>query len=143
MISVQKVDSGKDMETVFSIRQKVFVEEQKVPLDEEYDEFEKTSLHYLANYNGLPAGVSRWRETENGVKLERFAVLPEFRNKEVGSYILKQVLEDVLSAHKDKTIYLHAQLRAVPFYERHGFQKVGDQFSECDILHYKMIYQLQ
>jgi predicted GNAT family N-acyltransferase len=139
MISVQKVATGKDLDTVFNIRQKVFVEEQKVPLDEEYDEFEKISNHYLANYNGMPAGVARWRETENGVKLERFAVLDEFRNKEVGSAILKQVLEDVNAIYSGKQIYLHAQLKAIPFYERHGFQKVGEQFSECDILHYKMV----
>jgi len=141
MISVQKIADAKQLETVFAIRQKVFVEEQKVPLDEEYDEFEKTSLHYLATVDGVPAGVARWRETEKGVKLERFAVLPEFRNKEVGSYILKQVLSDVKQAHKNKTIYLHAQLPAIPFYARQGFQKVGEQFSECDIEHFKMILQ--
>ena len=40
----------------------------------------------------------------------------------------------------DKTIYLHAQLRAIPFYARHGFEKTGPQFSECNIEHFKMIF---
>lgn len=141
MISVEKVTDQQTLETVFDIRRKVFVEEQNVPENEEYDEFENTSQHYLASGNGIPAGVARWRETEKGVKLERFAVLPDFRNQHVGGHILKRVLQDVLEKHADKTIYLHAQLKAIPFYERHGFQKVGDMFSECDILHFKMVYQ--
>src|SRR5206468_3905805 len=120
---------------------KVFVDEQNVPETEEYDEYEQTSRHYLAASDGVPAGVARWRETEKGVKLERFAVLEQFRNKEVGSHILKQVLKDVKAAFPDKEVYLHAQLKAIPFYDRHGFRKVGEQFSECDIEHFKMIFQ--
>ena len=139
MISVKKIDNPAELQTVFDIRQKVFVEEQNVPREEEYDEFEETSTHYLATYNGEPAGVARWRETDKGVKLERFAVLPEFRNKEVGGYILKQVLADVLSLHAGKNIYLHAQVPAMNFYARHGFEKVGEMFSECDIEHFKMV----
>ncbi len=139
MISVKKITSPADLETVFEIRQKVFVEEQKVAPEEEYDEFEDSSAHYLATFDGTPAGVARWRETDKGVKLERFAVLKEFRNKEVGAHVLKAVLKDVLPQHADKTIYLHAQLPAIPFYARHGFEKTGPQFSECDIEHFKMV----
>ena len=139
MISVKKIDSPTELETVFQIRQKVFVEEQNVSPEEEYDEFENTSAHFLATFEGEPAGVARWRETDKGVKLERFAVLPQFRNKAVGSHVLKAVLSDVLPQHQDKTIYLHAQLPAIPFYARHGFEKYGPQFSECDIEHFKMI----
>ena len=139
MISVKKTTTPAELKTVFDIRQKVFVEEQCVSPEEEYDEFEDTSAHYLATYEGKPAGVARWRETANGVKLERFAVLLEYRNKAVGSQVLKAVLADVLPKHADKTIYLHAQLRAIPFYTRHGFEKTGPQFSECDIEHFKMV----
>ena len=139
MISVKKINDPSELQTVFDIRQKVFVEEQNVPQEEEYDEFEETSVHYLATYNSKPAGVARWRETDKGIKLERFAVLPEFRNKEVGGYILKQVLADVLPLHPGKTIYLHAQVPAMNFYARYGFKKVGEMFSECDIEHFKMV----
>lgn len=139
MIIAKKVAAARDMDTVFAIRQKVFVEEQKVPLDEEYDEFEKTASHYMATYNGLPAGVARWRKTDKGVKLERFAVLEEFRSKAVGSHVLKAVLNDVKQQFPEEVVYLHAQLKAIPFYERHGFNKVGEQFSECDIEHFKMV----
>ena len=139
MISVKKTTTPEELKTVFDIRQKVFVEEQCVSPEEEYDEFENTSAHFLATYNNVPAGVARWRETDKGVKLERFAVLQEFRNKEIGSAILKAVLADVLPQHSDKTIYLHAQLPAMNFYSRHGFEKTGPQFTECEIEHFKMV----
>ena len=44
---------------------------------------------------------------------------------------------------ENKTMYLHAQLKAIPFYERQGFKKVGDLFVECEIEHYKMIRKLR
>src|SRR5690349_19849615 len=99
MIVVNNIEDIRDLDTAFSIREKVFVEEQKVPLDAEYDQHEKSANHYLATYNGIPCGAARWRQTDNGIKLERFAVLPEYRSQAVGSQILKKVLEDVKAAH--------------------------------------------
>lgn len=134
------ITTPEDLQAAFAIREKVFVEEQQVPREDEYDEFDQQGAqHYLARAaDGTACGAARWRTTDNGVKLERFAVLEPYRNQQAGSALLTQVLRDVHAAHPGKKVYLHAQLRAVPFYERHGFQKVGDQFSECDILHYKM-----
>jgi predicted GNAT family N-acyltransferase len=121
----------------FEIRRKVFVEEQNVPAEEEFDDFEKIATHYLAMMEDIPAGTARWRYTDNGIKLERFAVLKEYRNQKVGSELLKAVLGDVIPLRQ--LIYLHAQVQAVPFYKRHGFEKEGDMFSECDIDHYVMV----
>jgi predicted GNAT family N-acyltransferase len=124
----------------FEIRRKVFVEEQNVPAEEEFDDYEKTSTHYLAMMDQIPAGTARWRYTENGIKLERFAVLKEYRNQKVGSAILKTVLTDVIPLNQ--TIYLHAQVQALAFYKRHGFEQVGEMFSECDIDHYVMVLSI-
>ena len=88
---------------------------------------------------GTPAGAARWRPTDHGVKLERFAVRPEFRNQEIGGALLKQVLTDVRAKFPDAPVYLNAQLRAVPFYERQGFERVGEQFEEAGIQHFKMV----
>ena len=142
MITAEPVYDLRDLDAAFTIRETVFVHEQGVPADAEYDLHDRTDArHYLARTpDGTPCGAARWRTTENGVKLERFAVLQEFRNQAVGSVLLKRVLEDVQQAHPDATVYLNAQLRAIPFYERHGFAKVGDQFTECDIEHFKMVW---
>jgi predicted GNAT family N-acyltransferase len=139
MITVHPIESPADLQAAFAIRQKVFVEEQRVPRQEEYDEYEGIARHYLATADGTPCGAARWRKTDKGVKLERFAVLPAFRNQHVGSHILRRVIADVKAAYPNETMYLHAQLPAMNFYARHGFEKVGELFSECDIDHYKMI----
>jgi predicted GNAT family N-acyltransferase len=138
MIAVNSVADKQSLNKVFGIRELVFVQEQKVPRDAEYDEHEENAQHYLATYQGVPCGAARWRKTPNGIKLERFAVLPDFRNKAVGSHILQRVLADVRQAYPNELIYLHAQLPAVAFYTRHGFVPEGEMFSECDIEHYKM-----
>lgn len=142
MIVVKKVSDIRDLDAGFTIREKVFVEEQQVPADAEYDEYDKTAHHYLATYNGEPVGAARWRETEKGIKLERFAVLHQYRNLQVGSTVLQAVLKDVKATFPDHQIYLHAQLPAVAFYTRHGFKKEGELFSECAIDHYKMVYRV-
>jgi predicted GNAT family N-acyltransferase len=141
MIALKRIEQEQDRAVAYKIREQVFVVEQQVPREAEYDEFEGVAKHYLATYAGVPCGAARWRVTDKGVKLERFAVLPEYRNKNVGGQVLQAVLEDVLRDHPDKKIYLHAQLPAVNFYKRHGFVTEGDMFSECDIEHYKMIYK--
>lgn len=139
-ISVEKVKTEEQLNTVFKIREEVFVIEQEVDPAEEYDEFENTSVHFLAKIEGEPAGTARWRFTQNGVKLERFAVLKPIRGKTVGQALVKAVIDDIASqeAANGKLLYMHAQLTAIPLYERFGFQKVGPMFEECNIQHFKM-----
>jgi len=136
-----RVTDLRDLDAAFAIREKVFVEDQGVPATLENDAHDRTDArHYLARTaDGTPAGAARWRETENGVKLERFAVLEGFRNQEIGAALLYAVLADVQAELPDAEIYLNAQLRAVPFYERHGFRKEGELFEEANIQHYRMV----
>lgn len=126
------------MKAAFAIRQKVFVEEQQVDAREEYDEFEQTSVHYLVYVDDTPVGTARWRITKDGIKLERFAVLKPYRNRNAGRAVLLKVLGDVLPLKK-KT-YMNAQVTAMNFYKREGFVAEGDLFLECNIAHYKMVY---
>jgi predicted GNAT family N-acyltransferase len=128
--------NDKDLSSqTFAIRYKVFVEEEGVDPNLE-NNHEEDSHHYLLLMGGKAIATARWRETEQGIKLERFAVLPEFRNRGLGGIILKEVLNDVMPL--EKTIYLHSQLRAVPFYERHGFMKEGDVLYEAGMAHHYM-----
>lgn len=129
-IQVQKISSDSQLKTAFDIREKVFVVEQKVDPKEEYDEFEEGSVHFLASVGDVPVGTARWRFTDKGVKLERFAVLKSMRGRGVGYALVKAVVEDI-SAHKDckgKKLYMHAQVDAMPLYAKFGFQKVGEMF---------------
>ena len=126
------------LKLAFAIRQAVFVDEQGVPAALEYDEHEAEATHYLLYYNEAPVGAARWRKTEHGIKLERFAVLPEFRNKGLGDALVKKVLEDVVPT--GLPVYLHSQLRACSLYQRHGFVIAGEKFTEAGLEHYKMVF---
>jgi predicted GNAT family N-acyltransferase len=134
-IKVSKVSDEATLETVFAIRRQVFVVEQNCPPELEW-EFEDESTHFLATVNGRPAGASRWRKTDKGYKLERFAVLEEFRGG-VGKALVEAVLNDLPS--DAKYVYMHAQLPAVTLYEKFGFEKMGPEFEEAGIRHYKMV----
>lgn len=139
-ITVEKVLTQEQLNTIFEIREKVFVIEQEVDPAEEYDEFEKSSTHVLASLDGEAAGTARWRYTDKGIKLERFAVLKEKRGKGVGQALVRAILDDI-AIQPDvlgKKLYMHAQLDAMPLYAKFGFKVVGEQFEECNILHYKM-----
>ncbi len=121
------------------IRTKVFVEEQKVDHKLEFDGLDDISTHYLVFYNKIPVATARWRETDEGIKLERFAVLTDYRNKGIAKLILEKVLEETLPLNKK--IYLNSQVSAVKFYQKYGFNTIGDMFMEADIEHYKMEYK--
>jgi len=119
------------------IRKKVFIEEQQVERELEVEN-EEEATYYLLLVDEKPVGTGRWRKTPEGVKLERFAVLPEFRNKNLGTVILKKVLEDL--KNKKERVYLHSQLKAIPYYQRQGFKKHGPMFVEANIKHYMMVW---
>jgi predicted GNAT family N-acyltransferase len=135
-IQAKKVSDPETLEKVFAIRREVFVDEQNCPPELEW-EFEDESTHFLATVDDEPAGASRWRKTDKGYKLERFAVLQKFRGLGVGQSLVQAVLDD-LPADADY-IYMHAQLPAIPLYEKFGFQKTGPEFEEAGIRHYKMV----
>ena len=136
-LKIQLVNTNKEYEEILNIRKLVFVEEQNVPIDIEI-EYEDESRHVICYHDDLPVATGRWRETRFGTKLERFAVLHEFRGMGIGRKIVNFILSQISS---NKTIYLHAQEAVVDFYKKLGFEVLGKQFSEADILHSKMIYK--
>jgi len=140
MIRIQIINDNTLLRLAFAIRQKVFVEEQQVDPRLEYDEFEKISTHFLAYDNNVPVGAARWRKTNNGIKLERFAVMSAYRGKGIGSALLIAAINNIENPER-KPIYLHAQNQVIPFYEKFGFEVEGEEFEEAGILHHKMIYK--
>jgi predicted GNAT family N-acyltransferase len=140
MIEVIKITGEEQLKEAFKIRHEVFVDEQHVDPELEYDEYEDTSNHYLALADGRPAGTARFRKTGKGVKLERFAVLQPHRGTGVGKALVERVINDVMSLDPAK-IYLHAQMQVIPFYEKYGFEASGEIFEEAGILHRIMYYK--
>jgi predicted GNAT family N-acyltransferase len=128
-----------DRDACSAVREQVFIVEQQVPPDDEWDAFDATSRHVLArDAAGKPIGTGRL--TPDGM-IGRMAVLHDWRGKQVGAAILGTLLEQA-RALAYAAIELHAQVQAVPFYEKSGFATYGDEFVECDIKHVHMRLQL-
>lgn len=134
-----RIDDKDRSQNAFSIRQKVFVDEQKVSREEEYDSHEDESTHFLIYKDEIPIGTARWRFTDKGIKLERFAILPDFRKLGAGNALVNFVLADV--KEKSDYIYLNSQVSAMNLYAKCGFQAEGELFYEANIPHYKMVFK--
>ena len=139
-VNVKIVKSHSEKELVLSIRRDVFIRGLNIPEHMEIDENEDAATYVLAYTKNKPVGTARWRETKSGVKLERFAVLGEYRSNGIGGKMTKFILNNL---NKSQLIYLYAQESAIKFYEKLGFKSVGNLFEEVGIKHQKMIYNLE
>ncbi|WP_183601180.1 GNAT family N-acetyltransferase [Paenibacillus phyllosphaerae] len=130
-----------EIEDVYKIRKLVFVGEQGVSEEEEYDEHEDKSDHVLIYYEGQPVGAARTRVVEDMAKMERVCILASHRKHGLGRVIMNK-LEEIAKEKGLKKAKLHAQTHAEPFYEKLGYKRVSDVFYEADIPHVAMVKPL-
>jgi len=138
MLHIKYIETEDEYYSARSIREDVFIAGQKVPREIELDEYENTATHILAVEDGHPVGTARWRYTNEGVKLERFAVPGPNRGKGVGVALVEFALNEL---REEPVIYLNAQEQVISFYEKLNFEGVEDIFYEADIPHLKMVYR--
>ena len=120
-----------------AIRQRVFVEEQRVAERDERDGHDEACLHWLAWRDDEAVGTARLRELEGGWKAERVAVLAASRKHGVGVALMR-ALEAEAWRRGAAELTLHAQMPVVSFYERLGYTAEGPVFDEAGILHRSM-----
>jgi predicted GNAT family N-acyltransferase len=137
-IEVKIAESEKEFQMCLTIRRQVFIIGQNISEKLELDDDTISATSFLAMVSNEPIGTARFRYTEFGVKLERFAVLKTSRNLGVGKALVLFILNQLKN---EKTIYLNAQESVISFYSKLGFEKVGDIFIEAEIPHQKMIYK--
>lgn len=127
-------------EAAGAIRREVFIEEQGIPADMEWDAADASCLHALArNRFGVPLATGRLLEHVPGVaKIGRMAVLRAMRGTQIGRQVLDALM---VEARKQgyREVLLHAQLSAENFYLRSGFQRRGEAFEEAGIGHVEMV----
>ncbi len=133
-IEVRSANWQRDHAILSEIRRRVFIEEQNVPEDLEWDGADEEAQHWLAFLNNEPVGTARM--LRNG-HIGRMAVLTRARQRGVGSQILRAILT-AATQQPLREIYLHAQTHALPFYERLGFIAEGPEFLDADIPHRTM-----
>lgn len=123
-----------DHELLSEIRRRVFIEEQGVPKELEWDGADNDAQHWLAFLDGAPVGTARL--LRNG-HIGRMAVLARGRGRGVGSAILQRILDAAEQRHL-REVYLHAQTHALAFYEHFGFVAEGPEFLDAGIPHRTM-----
>jgi len=126
-----------------AIRSAVFVDEQKIPAEMEWDDADASCVHAVAvNRFGVPLATGRLLEHVPGVaKIGRMAVVQTMRGSRVGRSVLDALMK-AARARGDHEVVLHAQLSAAPFYARAGFSERGTVFEEAGIPHVEMVRAL-
>ena len=126
----------------YSIRKRVFIEEQGVPAEMEIDEFDLNALHALAYADSECIGTARLVTLFGGIgRIGRMAVLPKHRGHGIGKQLLGALLK-ACQSQGIKQIELHAQVSAILFYQQFGFITQGDVYDEAGIPHRDMILRI-
>jgi len=121
------------------VRESVFIAEQGVPRELEWDEWDEPSEHAVVfDADGSPVGTARL--LPNGA-IGRMAVLKERRGQGVGRKLLEALLQRA-RRRKMARVTLHAQTHAAGFYRRFGFSERGGEFLEAGIPHVEMTLDL-
>ena len=142
-VFIQKTE---DISACLSIRYKVFVEEQKVPIELEKDELDSEGSgcdHFLILKYDIPVGTFRcYPESPERIHFQRFCILEEFRGLGLGRLAL-EFAERFYKKSGYKTITLNAQCSAIGFYEKCGFKVTSGIFDDAGIPHRAMIKTIE
>lgn len=129
-----------EYEECLAIRRRVFIEEQNVPEEIEIDEYESVAKHFLVTMDGKAVATGRIRIKGALVKFERIASISTVRGSGTGKFLMNYMLKYALENYPGYLPAMHAQKSAYGFYEKLGWEAVGEEFIEADIAHSIMIY---
>lgn len=137
--AIRDADWETDKSVLLELRKQVFIVEQSVPPEEEFDGLDDTSWHWLVhNAEACPIGTGRLLDTG---QIGRMAVLDQYRGEGIGAAILSTAVEKARTLGFDQ-VFLNAQVHAIGFYQKAGFIETGPRFNEAGIQHQKMIQAL-
>jgi predicted GNAT family N-acyltransferase len=144
MMKSKIISTEEDLKKAFDIRIEVFVEEQDVPLEDEFDEFDTLNgqcEHILVYFNEQPVGTGRIRMVDGFGKLERICILKPYRKFGFGKVIIN-ALEEIAESNGVSKVKLHGQKQAEGFYKKIGYQTSSDLFLEDGIPHILMMKEI-
>ena len=139
MVQVRLAEDEAARRLCLRLRWTVFVEEQNVPPSLEVDEHDSSdAVHALALLDGVPVGTGRFVFVQPGLaRIGRMAVLDDARGKGLGRALLR-FLEQEARRRGARRFTLNAQVSARRFYEKAGYEAVGEVFDDADIPHVRM-----
>jgi predicted GNAT family N-acyltransferase len=135
-LRVRDADFTADFPSIRHVRSTVFIAEQQVPSELEFDDRDGHCRHVLAFDGDVPVGTGRL-DLDYAGKVGRVAVVATHRRSGVGKAIMQR-LHDIAREHHQRHLWCNAQLTAVPFYEGLGYRSVGPTFVEAGIDHVRM-----
>jgi predicted GNAT family N-acyltransferase len=133
-IEIRAVSWIDNSATLSEIRRRVFIKEQQVPQELEWDGADENAQHWLALLDNEPIGTARMLRDGH---IGRMAVLSRARTRGIGSSLLQAAI-DCAAQRQLREVYLHAQTHALPFYQRFGFTVEGPEFQDAGIPHRTM-----
>jgi predicted GNAT family N-acyltransferase len=136
-LDVQIVENEQQLNEAYSIRKTVFVEEQHVPIEEEIDHLEKEAVHFILYVDGVPSGAGRFRVVDEYGKVERICILKEVRTGGAGTALMNKIEAYAIEQGLSK-LKLNAQIQAIPFYSKLGYEVISDEFLDAGIPHKTM-----
>lgn len=131
------------MDEVYAIREQVFCQELLIPATHDRDGHDSTSQHFLALLEGVPVACGRTRRHScKSAQLERIAVLPEYRDRGIGTALVSHMLKYAreLRLH---TITIQTPHHVKPFFETLGFAATGAIFYASNLLHQEMALDMR
>ena len=137
MIELSITSWAEAQNLVKSLRYQVFVIEQKVPEDMEWDEFDQIAWHVIVTADNQTIGTGRLIINDRVAKIGRMAVQSSRRNQGIGKSILKSLIQTAKEKGAQECI-LHAQTHAIAFYAKEDFEPHGPIFDEAGIPHVEM-----
>ena len=136
-MEIRRIDDRLPDDAV-SVRRAVFVEEQGVPETRELDGNDDGATHFVAYEGAEPIGTARLREYDtDAAKVERVAIVADRRGEGLGRELMGTVEATASAAGYDRLV-LHAQVSVVPFYQKLGYEPVGEVFEDAGIDHREM-----
>jgi predicted GNAT family N-acyltransferase len=143
-MNAKRATIDENLRVAFAIRKEVFVKEQGVPLEDEFDQFDTLNglcEHILVHYNEQPVGTGRIRFIDGVGKLERICILEPYRKFGLGKIIIK-ALEEIAEERGASQVKLHGQTQAEGFYKKLGYRTSSNIFMEDGIPHILMLKEL-
>lgn len=137
-LKIKIVETARELREAKWVRSRVFQQEQGIKASIDLDGRDAKATHIVAYINEMPVGTTRVIKLYDGsAKIERMAVLREFRQRGIGDQILKYAIDFLRDKHI-KIARLSSQEQVKGFYQRLGFEELGDVFDEAGIRHIMM-----
>jgi len=140
-LKVEVVKWIDEYDSLTMIREKVFIEEQKVTSQLEWDGMDENAMHFLVFKDEEAIGCARAVVIKNYMQLGRMAVLKEYRGQGIGSALLEKAIVTA-KLNQISSIHISAQCYAIDFYLKFGFKVMSDIYLDAEILHRDMKLKL-